>query len=126
MPLIKKQTQKRTPLIENCKLRDSETQRAFELEVSKGLGSSNPETLTTDDLSSKIRTIPVEAAKTVLPVKPKPKFPSEFSAETVKLINKNTRGRACRKLAVESQDQCTTHSTPWLRPNQPQPSLWCT
>ena len=56
--------------------------RQIKQKVVKLLGPSDPNLLTTEDLSSKLRTIPVEAAKTVL----KTKFPSEFSVNTIDLI----------------------------------------
>ena len=55
---------------DNSKLCD-EVQTTFEQEVTKLLGPAEPESLTTDDLSSKIRTIPVNVAKIVLPSKAK-------------------------------------------------------
>ena len=86
-PRLQKRSERPSPPIDNSKLRDDpNTQNAFENEVTKLLGHSNPEHLTTDELSAQIRTVPVNVAKSVLPIKRKPKFPTEFSTNTINLI----------------------------------------
>ena len=86
-PRLQKRSSKSFPPVDISKLRDDiNIQQAFQQQVSEKLGLSDPKLLTTDELSSKIRTIPVNAAKSILPTKPKAKFPSEFTANTINLI----------------------------------------
>lgn len=79
------------PSIDKSSLRCSETADKFASEISAGLGTLNPEHLSTEELSSKIRTIPVSAAENVLPLKAKTKYPSEFSTETINLIQRKRK-----------------------------------
>ena len=72
--------------VNNRSLLDKETSEAFRSEVSTLLGDTDPQELSTDELSKAVRSAPVEAAKQVLPPF-KRKFPPEFSAETINLIN---------------------------------------
>ena len=90
-PRITKNATKRPSPIDKCALRDENVQAAFQLEITNTLGPSDPELLTTEDLSNKIRSIPVSAAEIVLPLKTKKQFPDEFSADTIDLI-KRRRG----------------------------------
>ena len=52
---------------------------------------SNPDELTSEELSDKIRSVPVAAAQNVLPVKTKDKFSSEFSTDTIQLIQQKRK-----------------------------------
>ena len=91
-PRLQKRTTRPTPPVDNSKLRDNPNiQDTFKQEVTKQLGPSDPEFLTTEELSDKIRTIPVHAANSVLPTKQKNKFPTEFSAETIDLIQQKRK-----------------------------------
>ena len=68
------------------------------------LGNSVPDQLSSQELSSAIRSAPVAAAKKVLPTIVKRKFPQEFSAETIKLI---AQKRATWKLLQKSGKRVT-------------------
>ena len=50
-----------------------------------------PNLLSTDDLSNKIRTIPIAAAESVLPPKTRAQFPEELSADTIDMIRRKRK-----------------------------------
>ena len=77
--------------IDKSKLSDVNVSAAFIREVDNLLGPSNPDLLSTDELSNKIRTIPITAAESVLPAKAKQKYPSEFSAATIDMIQQKRK-----------------------------------
>ena len=66
-------------------------QETFANEVSNMLRLSNPDELTSEELSDKIRSVPVAAAQNGLPVKNKDKFSSEFSTDTIRLIQQKRK-----------------------------------
>ena len=68
-PRIEKRTVKQPTLIDKSALRDENIQVAFQAEITQLLGQSDPDTLSTETLSSKVRSAPVTAAETVLPPK---------------------------------------------------------
>ena len=71
-PRLQKRTTRPTPPVDNSKLHDNPNiQDTFKQEVTKLLGPSDPEFLTTEELSDKIQTILVHAANSVLPTKQK-------------------------------------------------------
>ena len=73
--------------VNNSSLLDKDIREAFQSEVSNLLGDTDPQELSTAELSKAVRSAPIEAAKQVLPPMVKRKFPPEFSAETINLIN---------------------------------------
>ena len=90
-PRIAQKSSVQPPRIDKSALHCNETRDKFISTISESLGTLNPEHLSTDELSSKIRTIPVSAAETVLPLKIKTKYPSEFSGETINLIQRKRK-----------------------------------
>ena len=90
-PRLEKNEIKRTPPINRSKLQDTAVRDAFEERVTSLLGTVDPETLSTDELSDKIRSVPVTAASSVLPLTPKTKYPEEFSANTISLISRKRK-----------------------------------
>ena len=64
---------------------------AFQKGIEQSLGNANPDDLPSEELASSIRSATVSAAKEVIPVKQKSKFPQEFSRETISLINRKRR-----------------------------------
>ena len=85
-PRVQRQAAKNPKPIDLSALLDSDTQTAFQAEVTKQLGDCDPASLSTESLSDKIRSTPISAARTVLPVKAKSKFPEELSAATINMI----------------------------------------
>ena len=90
-PRIDNCKQKRPPNIDKNALRDANIQAAFQDQVTGLLGQSDPNAVTTDELSAKIRSATVSAAESVLPVKAKTKFPDEFSANTIDMIRRKRK-----------------------------------
>ena len=90
-PRLQKNAEKRPAPIDNSKLHDDNIRTTFEQEVTNLLGSSDPDSLSTDYLSNKIRTVAVNAAESVLPVKAKPKFPEDFSLNTADMIRQKRK-----------------------------------
>ena len=90
-PRIKKSAMKQQPPIDRSTLRNENVQAAFQMEITTRLRESDPESLPTDELSDKIRSVPVVAAETVLPPKTKAKFPEEFSANTIEMIGRKRK-----------------------------------
>ena len=90
-PRLQKNAEKRPAPIDNSKLHDDNIRTTFEQEVTNLLGSSDPDSLSTDYLSNKIRTVAVNAAESVLPMKAKSKFPEDFSLNTADMIRQKRK-----------------------------------
>jgi hypothetical protein len=98
-PRLAKPSRLQLPSSDNRALLDQDICNAFQADISNKLGARDP-----DHLSNTIRTIPVSVAKNVLPRKTKPKFPVEFSAQTIDLIH---RKRKLWKFLQKSGQQIT-------------------
>ena len=85
-PRLPKPKVEKPVMLDNRALLEPDIQSNFQMEINSILGESSPEDVTSDDLSQKIRSAPVEAALKVLPRVPRQTFPKEFSKETIKLI----------------------------------------
>ena len=81
----------RTPTIDIRSLNQTRIKESFQHEVSSALGETNPETLSSEDLASTIRSVTDSAAQKIIPAKRKAKFPDEFRPETIALINAKRR-----------------------------------
>ena len=90
-PRISKRKSNRPPALDKSALRDANVQEAYQEHVTSLLGQSDPETLSSDTISTNIRSSLVRAAETVLPVKQKTKFPEEFSAVTIAAIKQKRK-----------------------------------
>ena len=64
---------------------------AFKQDITNKLGTLDPEQLPTEELSDKIRNVPVSAAKSVLPPKKRERFPQEFSTDTIEMIKRKRK-----------------------------------
>ena len=73
-PRIQK-AQAKPPNLDKRSLLVPDINAAFQLEISNILGSSDPAQLSSEELSSSVRSAPVAAAKKVLPRIAKPEFP---------------------------------------------------
>ena len=79
-------------------MRDQDTQTAFQTEISNILGDDDSDLLTSDKLSTTIRSAPISAAEKTLPQLAKTKYPDEFQAETIELIKqKRTLWKSLQK-----------------------------
>lgn len=87
-PRITKKVPSQQPKINKHALYDQTVQTAFQVEVSEILGTTDPEQLSSEELSNAIRSASLTAAHNVLPPLPKTKFPKDFSANTIQLINR--------------------------------------
>ena len=85
-PRFKKSTPRRPTLVDNRALNCHDVRNEFQATISDTLNKIDPYLQSTDDISNMIRSVPVSAAKAILPVKSKSKFPDEFSKDTVNLI----------------------------------------
>ena len=85
-PRLRKPTQAKPVNLNSRLLQDPSFRLTFQSEISSILGNTAPEEVSSEDLSRAIRSAPVTAATKVLPQIVKHKFPSEFSAKTIKLI----------------------------------------
>ena len=65
----------RQPSLDIQSLNDSHVRDAFQQEISSVLSQSDPETLSPEDLATKIRSVTNSAAQKVIPANRKPKFP---------------------------------------------------
>ena len=92
------------PPIDNRALDQQTICEVFQSNISNTLGPSEPELLSSEELSNMIRTAPVSAAEQVLPSKAKEQFPDEFSTATIDLIN---RKRKLWKFLQKSGKQIT-------------------
>ena len=90
-PRIVKKDKPTAPHIDRSSLQCKRIQDVFVTEISNTLGTSDPEELSSEELSAKIRSIPVSAAEKVLPLKAKGKFPDEFSTNTINLIRRKRK-----------------------------------
>ena len=88
---LRKKDKSRTPHVDKSSLQQKPIQETFANEVSNMLRLSNPDELTSEELSDKIRSVPVAAAQNVLPVKTKDKFSSEFTTGTIRLIQQKRK-----------------------------------
>ena len=77
--------------LEVSSLNQAETEKSFQDEINVTLGNTDPSTLDSDTIASTIRTVTVDAAQKVIPAKSKPKFPSEFTPETISLIHQKRK-----------------------------------
>ena len=89
---------KTTPKPEKCPpplnlraLHQEEVKQAFQSDITTALSDSDPSTMQSTDLASTIRTVTVNSANKTIPAKAKPKFPEEFSPETIVLINRKRK-----------------------------------
>ena len=103
-PRLEKRDAKQPPPIDRSKLQDAVVQKAFEQEITNLLGPADPNALSTEHISDKIRSVAVAAARTVLPSKAKTKYPEEFSANTISLI---TRKRKLWKFLQQAGQRIT-------------------
>ena len=62
-------------------------EQRFQNTVTETLGSDNPDVISTEQLSTNIRSSLTSAARSALPQKARAKFPDEFSPETIQLIH---------------------------------------
>ena len=85
-PRLEKRGTKRPAMVDKSALLNPGVCDNFQAEVTNLLGESDPLAMPTEELSNKIRTVPVIAAESVLPPKVKPKYPEEFTAATVDMI----------------------------------------
>ena len=92
-----------------------EVKEAFQNAITQALGDNNPDDIPSDQLASTIRSVTTTVAQDVIPVKAKPKFPEEFSAETIQLIQRkrelwkflqNSGRRVTRSLRDEYRNLC--------------------
>ena len=91
-PRVSKNTSARhPPLIDNRALDQPAVCAAFQANISNTLGPSEPELLSSEELSHIIRSAPVSAAEHVLPPKAKGKFPEEFSSATIDMIDRKRK-----------------------------------
>ena len=88
-PRLAKPTTPKSLHVDNRALDQQDVCDAFQAEISNYLGTTDPELQSPDYISDKIRTVPVSAAKKVLPVKAS--FPDEFSAVTIDLIRRKRK-----------------------------------
>ena len=72
-------------------LNQSHVKEAFQREISSVLDETNPETLSSEDLASRIRSVTNSSAQKVIPARCKNKFPEEFSPETIALIHQKRK-----------------------------------
>ena len=84
-------TEKPPPPLDLRSLHQAEIEEAFQAEISSALNDSDPSTLQSEELASTIRTVTVNSAQKVIPVKPKTKFPEEFTLETIELIHQKRK-----------------------------------
>lgn len=103
-PRICKVVHAKPPNLNKRCLQDRDVKVAFQSEISNILGDNEPDQLSSEELSNKIRSAPVAAARTVLPRTVKRKYPEEFSAETIELI---AQKRATWKLLQKSGQRVT-------------------
>ena len=87
-PRLRKPDRTKPVILNRRLLQDRDVRSAFQSEISNILGDTAPEEVSSEDLSSVIRSAPVTAATKVLPRIAKRKYPPEFSAETVQLISR--------------------------------------
>ena len=66
---------------------DPAVKQRFQNTVTETLGSDNPDAISTEQLSTNIRSSLTSAARSALPQKVRAKFPDEFSPETIQLIH---------------------------------------
>ena len=85
-PRLPKSKVEKPVILDKRALQEPDIQSNFQTEINNALGVSAPEDVPSDDLSQKIRSVPVEAAFKVLPRVTKQLFPKEFSKETIELI----------------------------------------
>ena len=85
-PRIQKAAKSKQRHLDKLALRNQDIKTAFQTEVSNILGDDDPDLLTSDKLSTSIRSAPITAAEKTLPQLVKTKYPNEFQAETIKLI----------------------------------------
>ena len=71
-PLIAKRKSNRPPALDKSVIRDANVQDAYQERVTSLLGQHDPETLSSDTISTDIRSALVCAAEMALPVKQKP------------------------------------------------------
>ena len=90
-PRIKVKSPPATPSLNVRALCENATNNAFQAEVESALGNENPENVSSEYLATSIRTATVTAAQKVIPMKQKSKYPREFSAATVTLINRKRK-----------------------------------
>ena len=83
---LRKKDKSTTPHVDKSSVQQKPIQEAFANEVSNMLKLSNPDELASDELSDKIRSVPDAAAQNFLHVITKDKFSSEFSTDTIRLI----------------------------------------
>ena len=67
--------------------RDEELRKAYDETVSSALQDTDPETLSSEELAAKARTVMTEIASNVIPAKQKTKFPPEFTEVTISLLH---------------------------------------
>ena len=79
------------PLLDIRLLNNNDIRETFQQEISSALNESDPETLPSDELASTIRSVVISAAQNAIPAIRKPKFPEEFSAETIALIQRKLK-----------------------------------
>ena len=63
----------------------------FQADISNTLGRTDPQLLSSDELSNTIHAAPISAAEHTLPLKTKGQFPDEFSATTIDLIRQKRK-----------------------------------
>ena len=81
----------RQPSLDIRSLNDSRIRESFQQEISSALNESAPESLSPDNLASTIRSVMNSAAQNVIPRTRKSKYPPEFCAETIALIQKKRK-----------------------------------
>ena len=72
----------------NC---DSELSKSYSESVSSILSNNDPDTLDSEELAAKTRSAMLASAEKVIPPKPKNKFPSEFTENTISLIRSKSK-----------------------------------
>ena len=87
-PRTQPRTKKLPPLDIQLLHHDKSVNEAFQQEISTSLGDLDPQTLSSDELASKIRSVASESARKHIPAKRKAKFPEEFTKETIGLIRR--------------------------------------
>ena len=87
-PRIQPRAKMLPPLDIQLLQRDESVKDAFQQNITASLSDIDPHALSSDELSSKIRTVAIESAHKHVPTKCKSKFPAEFTTETIGLIRR--------------------------------------